>query len=65
MSNTDIVAESIGQLNSAFAEFKEHHSGELSGLRAELDDLATRAAGREMGIGSGPATSATESGRAM
>ncbi|KGM55376.1 hypothetical protein N799_07300, partial [Lysobacter arseniciresistens ZS79] len=64
MSNTD-VAETIGQLNTAFDQFKAHHTDELSGLRSEIESLATRAAAREMGNVTGPVTSATESGRAM
>lgn len=65
MSNTPNVAETIGQLNTAFADFREKHEDELHTMRAEIDELATRAAAREMGNVTGPNATPSDGSKAM
>lgn len=47
MSNYE-VSELIGQINTAFEEFKAHHSEEVGELRRAVDDMAIRNAAEEM-----------------
>ncbi|UGB39126.1 phage major capsid protein [Frateuria soli] len=55
MENTN-VAELVGQLNNAFAEFKASHNADVSALQKAVDDMAIKAAADEM---TGPSKKAT------
>ncbi|QOD90164.1 phage major capsid protein [Lysobacter sp. CW239] len=43
------INELVGEINTAFAEFKEHHTDELRAIRSEIEGVATGQAAREMG----------------
>ena len=48
-ANSNPIAALIGELNTAFAEFKQKNSANLEEVRSEVHELASRFAGLQIG----------------